>query len=317
MISVVMPAYNASQFIAEAIESILNQTFKEFELIIIDDGSTDNTVAIVEHYQESDKRIKLIKNQHGGICKALSSGIEVSSYPWIARMDADDISLPQRFAKQLEAANANPRVVVWGTYANHINSKGKVLSFVQQGCLTEEEFQKNRQEGHIPFVIHPTAFIRKDILVKIRGYNSKFFPAEDMDLFDRMANYGPILAIPEPLLLYRIHSSSVSMSNFFFQKLLARYVVARHRTKLAGQEKLKLEKFIEEYQNQPILSRLARQKRTLGQFWYRKAGLFFAEEQYFQTWLYLGMSFVANPSYSITRIWRQKLSPEARRVPKG
>ena len=156
MISVVMPAYNASSFIAEAIESILHQTFREFELIIVDDGSSDDTVEIIKHYANSDQRIRLIQAEHGGICHALNIGIEASNYSWIARMDADDISLPQRFEKQMNAVDSNPNVVVWGTYVNHISSKGKILSIQQQGPLTEQEFYELKDAGEIPFVIHPT-----------------------------------------------------------------------------------------------------------------------------------------------------------------
>lgn len=314
MITVVIPAYNAASFLPSAIKSILNQTYRDFELIIVDDGSTDNTKEIVKQYIELDKRVRLVENDHGGICQALNAGIKEAKYSWIARMDADDIALPERFEKQINAALANPNVVAWGTYAHHLSSTGQVLSLIKQGALSEQEFYKLRQEGHIPLVIHPTALLNKNVLLEVGGYDPKYQLVEDLELFDRMANYGAILAIPEPLLLYRIHSKSESMQKFFRQKQLARYVVARHRSQLSGQKEPELNQFIFDYQNQPIFPRVKQQVNTLGQFWYRKAGLFFAEKQYLQAGLYLSIAIASNPSYTIPRVWKQKLSPKTRQL---
>ena len=314
MISVIMAAYNAGNFIAPAIESILNQTYQDFEFIIIDDGSTDNTLEIIKFYLEKDSRIRVIQSNHLGACCARNLGIRESKYPWIAVMDADDIAMPERFEKQINAAKVNPKVVVWGTYANHISATGEVLSLVRQGVVNEKEFYDRWQEGHIPFVIHPTALINKEIFLKVGGYAKGFYPTEDFELFERMGNYGSIVAIPEPLLLYRVHSQSASMTKFFTQKILARYVFARHRNRIAGQQEPELNQFIEEYKRQPLFSRLKRDIFTLGQFWYRKAGLFFAEKQYIQASLYLSMAIASNPLYSIPRVWKQKLSPRTREL---
>lgn len=312
MISVIMAAYNASDFIAPAIESILGQTFRNFELIIIDDGSTDNTLEIVRRYLQEDSRIRIIQSNHVGAPCARNLGIYESKYPWIAVMDADDIAMPERFEKQINAATANPNVIAWGSYAHHISATGEVMSLVRQGPVNEDEFYNVWSNGHVPFVIHPTALIKKEIFLKVGGYAKEFSVSQDFELFERMGNYGPILAIPEPLLLYRVHSQSASMSKFFLQKLLARYVVARHRARINGKKEPDLNQFIEEYKQQPIFSRLKRDTRTLGQFWYRKAGLFFAEKRYLEASLYLSMAIASNPLYSIPRVWKQKLSPRTR-----
>ncbi len=312
MISVIMAAYNAKDFIAPAIESILNQTYSEFELIIIDDGSTDNTLEIIKLYVEKDSRVKLIQSDHLGAPSARNLGVREAKYSWIAIMDADDIALPERFNRQIEATKTNPEVVVWGTYAHHISSTGEVLTLVQQGALNQEDFYNLWNDGHIPFVINPTALLKKNVLLEAGGYDPKYQFVEDLDLFARMASYGPILAIPEPLLLYRIHSKSESMQKFFQQKQLARYIVARHRSYLSGEKEPDLNQFIMEYKQQPLITKIERQVRTLGQFWYRKAGLCFAEKNYLQAGWYLFISMASNPAYSIPRVWKQKLSPKTR-----
>jgi len=314
MISVVMPAFNSSNFIAKAIESILNQTFQDFELILVDDGSTDNTLEIMTHYREQDNRIQIIQSKHVGCSRARNLGINQSKFPWIAVMDADDIALPKRFAKQIEAANANPKVVAWGTYVHHVNLKEEVLSLQKHGLLTEEEFYDNMKRGDVPFVIHPTSLIKKEILLKVGGYDPKFSDADDFELFDRLSDYGPILVIPEPLLLYRLHSQSVSMNKYFIRDLLIKYVYTRRSAQIKGEEVVDLDQFIGNYKQRPFLLRTKHYLNNLSQFWYRKAGVFFSEKQYLQATLYLSMVIVLNPLYAIPRIWRQRLSPEARRT---
>ena len=127
-VSVVMPAYNSDRFIAEAIESILNQTYRHFEFLIVNDGSTDETSSIASNYAERDPRVRVIESNHGGPSRALNTGIEHAEYEWLAIMHADDVSLPNRLERQLKAACLNPKVVAWGAYAYHVNSAGKILS---------------------------------------------------------------------------------------------------------------------------------------------------------------------------------------------
>ncbi|WP_088240717.1 glycosyltransferase family 2 protein, partial [Calothrix rhizosoleniae] len=226
MISVVMPAYNASEFIDAAIESILNQTYRDFEFIIINDASTDNTLDIINAYAAKDTRIKVLNQpKNAGYTQAIKWGIKEAKYQWIARMDADDISLPERLQKQIEAANKNPNVVVWGTYIRHINSQGDIVSNgVSVGAKTEADFHENIDNGHLVSLPHPTWLVKKEVLIKSGGYDSSFEPAEDFELLSRLIDYGPLLVVPEHLLLYRVHSQSISMQKFFFQQKITRFV---------------------------------------------------------------------------------------------
>ncbi|MCU0565064.1 MAG: glycosyltransferase [Oculatellaceae cyanobacterium Prado106] len=329
MISILLPAYNAERFIEAAIVSILQQTFTEFELIVIDDGSTDQTGAIVEALAQQDSRVRLLHSTHGGLSRALNQGIATAQYDWVGRMDADDIALPDRLQKQVEAIHAQPQVVAWGTYAYHINAQGKPLGMARTGPTTEEEFLRQRQAGHLVQLIHPTVLLRKDVLLAVGGYDPEFELVEELELFDRMAAYGATLAIPEPLLQYRVHSASVSMQKFFIQRVLMRYVVARHRDRLAGKPELSYPQFLQDYQQQPWLSRLQRNIRTTGMFYYRKAGLLFGEAQRMKAVGYLTGAIALHPAYSLPRLWNQvlaghlshfprfKKSPEARFTPLG
>ncbi|PSO80230.1 MAG: glycosyl transferase family 2 [Cyanobacteria bacterium QH_9_48_43] len=314
MISVIMTTYNTSMFVAPAIESILNQSFEKFELIIVDDGSTDNTLEIVRRYAERDTRIQVIQTEHGGASNARNVGIQASKYPWIAIMDADDISLPNRLEKQITAAKANSKIVALGAAVHHMNSKGEIFSVSRLGPETEEAFYRQRQEGHVVNLNHPTALLNKGVVLKVGGYNPQFKAAQDLELLDRMAEYGPVIALREPLALYRVHSQSISMQRFFLQRHSMRYVRARHLAKLAGKREPSLEDYFEECRQRPLFSRLSKHLKTLGIFYYRKAGLFVCEKQYLQACFYIGMSAALNPKYSIPRVWKQVLSPETRQA---
>ncbi len=312
-----MATYNSSKFVALTIESILNQTFQEFEFIIVDDGSTDKTLEIVGSYLEQDSRIRFIQGEHRGTAYARNTAIQAAKYPWIAIIDHDDIALPNRFEKQIRAAQVNPKVVAWGGAVHHINAKGEILSISPQGPTTEEEFYRLRQEGHAINLNHPTVLLKKEIVLKVGGYRPEFFPADDIEMFDRMADYGPILALPDPLLLYRVHSQSTTMHRFFLQRNIMRYVRIRHLARLAGKKEPSFEEFLEERKHWHWFRCFKKYLETLGLFYYRKAGFFFGDKQYLQAGFYLGMSAVLNPRYSIPRVWNQALSPEACQLLKG
>jgi len=310
-ISVVMPVYNSARFVQQAIESILNQTYPNFEFIIVDDGSTDTTLAIARNYAERDPRLKVIELPHGGLSRALNKAIDLANGDWVAIMHDDDVSLPRRLETQLAAAQTNTKVVAWGAYAYHIGSRGKVLSVSCTGPTTESEFYHLRQRGEIFTIIHPTAFLNKGVVRRVGGYNHRFDGAEDLDLFDRMAEHGPVLAIPKPLLLYRVHGSSVSMLNFFRQKFLTRYVRARLRAKLRGQPELTLEEYEDQYRRQTLGTRLKRFLDDSSKFCYRRSGMALGNRQYFCAPFFLAASVLLNPRYAPPRLYQQKFSPAA------
>jgi glycosyltransferase involved in cell wall biosynthesis len=303
-----MPAYNSSKYICQAIESILNQTVSDFELIIIDDGSTDDTLDIIRKYADQDSRIVLIQNAHGGAAAARNSGLKAAQYPWIALLDSDDIALPNRFERQLEAIKSNPEVVIWGSFVSHINSKGEILSIHKVGPITETDFQRMIECGQVPQVINPTVIMKKEIVEKAGGYNTAFPPAEDTELFDRMAEYGPILAIPEVLTYYRIHGASLSMEKFFVQRKLSRYVRLRRRNRRDGIETPTLEEYLRIEAQKPLIDRLKQMRSDYYVYYYRTAGYKYAQNQYLRAVFYFALSALLNPKYALKRVWNQKLS---------
>src|SRR4051794_8841043 len=136
MISVVMPSYNSADFIEQAIASVLAQTFPHFELLVCDDGSTDQTIPIVERLMSEDHRIRLLRNNCRNISRNCNLGLAQAKYPWIARLYADDIMHPTRLERQIEAAERDPAVVLWGSYARLVNRQGNPLRTLRTGPVT-------------------------------------------------------------------------------------------------------------------------------------------------------------------------------------
>jgi glycosyltransferase involved in cell wall biosynthesis len=312
MISVVMPVYNGQRFLARAMDSLLAQTFTDFEVIVVDDGSTDDTPAILRRYAEQDARVRVIRGDHAGISAALNRGIEASTHAWIARMDADDVASPDRFAKQIAGAAAHPEVVVWGSYAQHVDANGRVLGVSRTGPTSVDEFRRLRAAGEDVYVIHPTSMLRKDVVLRVGGYDGRFNYCEDFELFDRMAEHGPVVALPEPLLQYRIHATSVSMQRFFTMRTFAAFVRARHKTRLAGAT-LTYDQFERAACERSPLARALDALHTTSGFYYRKAGLAAAEGAKPRAAMFLAVSAALNPFYALPRVWDQVLSNRLRR----
>jgi len=281
MITVVMPAYNAEKYIAEAIESILNQTFQDFEFIIVNDGSTDNTLKIIQQYAPQDRRIRIVQIDHVGTGAAKNAGVEVAKSDWIAMMDADDISLPQRLEKQVQAAQKYPDVVVWGVKGYNINCAGNIISkrTFDNGPNTEEEFYTMQRQGKCVSVLNGTAFFKKEIFLKECGYNATFKVAEDSDLFDRMSDHGPVLTLPDALYLYRFHGSNSCLHNFVLLKTLLEYIKQRRQAKHCGAPPLSLEAFL---QQQNKWDRLKFYYVTLGHFYRHNTLMYYGEKRYWR-----------------------------------
>lgn len=205
-ISVVLPAYNASKYIGEAIDSIIRQSFRDFECLIIDDGSTDDTIDIVRSY--NDERIVLIKNDHDFVA-SLNLGLSKARGKYIARMDADDIMHPDRLRIQHSIMEEETSIAVCGTWMQHIGKNIAPGSMARSATGVVEDPILQFLNGN--FVFHPTVMMRADFL---RAYELKYENyayAEDLKLWIEIAKLGGIFYIEsQPLLLYRISETQVS-----------------------------------------------------------------------------------------------------------
>ncbi|MBI9043084.1 MAG: glycosyltransferase [Anaerolineaceae bacterium] len=205
LISVIMPVYNGEQFLGEAVESILRQTYQNFEFIIIDDCSSDNSLEIINGFK--DKRITLIRNNKNfGVAISLNKGIDNSKGEFIARMDADDVSLPYRLENQIAYLNLYPEIGVLGASIMITDEGGKTRK-LKKFPPNHEEIRFNLTICNNP-IAHPTVMMRRQILESVGGYCSHA-KIEDYNLWKRLLDLTKFANLHEPQLLYRIHSSNV------------------------------------------------------------------------------------------------------------
>ncbi|WP_278321641.1 glycosyltransferase [Clostridium botulinum] len=207
LISVIMPVYNGEKYLKESIESIMNQTYKNFEFIIINDGSTDNSLNIINEYAERDSRIKVISRENKGISYSLNEGISASKGEYIARMDADDICMPERFDEQLKVMTNNNIHIC----ATHIEIIGNITTEEKLSYEHTHNLDKltiiELVKGYT--ICHPTVLFRKKILDTLKGYNEDYNTTEDIELWFRaIKEEFNFYVLNKKLLKYRRHSDS-------------------------------------------------------------------------------------------------------------
>lgn len=206
-VSIIMPVYNGDKFLRAAIDSILNQSFKEFEFLIIDDGSTDTTKDIIASYK--DRRIRPIENiENIGLIATLNKGIYLAKGEFVARMDADDVSLPTRLEKQVDFISDHPDIGVLGTGFQLIDSKGENYG-LPIGFPTDHDFLKWSLNFYSP-IVHPSVMMNKAIIREIGGYSSLYVHAEDYDLWIKASKVTRISNLEDKLLLLRKHDNNIT-----------------------------------------------------------------------------------------------------------
>ncbi len=208
-ISVVMSVYNGERYLSLAITSILKQTFKDFEFIIVDDGSTDRSLKIIRKYEKTDSRIRVLVQDNQGLAAALNNGIAMARGKYIARMDDDDISLPNRLDLQYSFMESHLDVLASSGLAVIINKWGDEY----EEWRTEENSSKidsrHIDEG-CTSLCHPASIIRKTAWEAVGGYSPDIRYAQDLDFWLKIGELGSLANISEPLILYRLHSNSAS-----------------------------------------------------------------------------------------------------------
>lgn len=199
---VLMATYNDERYLQSALDSILNQTYTDFELLVVNDGSTDRTVDILQHCAARDARIRVVNCEaNGGLARALNIGLAQTRAQFVARMDADDIALPQRLQRQMDYLQAHPEIDVLGTFSEDIDESGRRTGRIRRMPVG---VRKNADLVWTNPVIHPTVVFRADKIKQLAGYDETLRRRQDYDLWFRVVASGmKIDNLPEVLLLYR------------------------------------------------------------------------------------------------------------------
>lgn len=221
-VSVILPVFNAEKYLREAIDSIVEQSFSDWELIVVNDGSTDGSEKIIRSY--TDTRIQYHNNEHNiGLIATLNKATQLCKGQYIARMDADDISARKRLEMQVNFLDRHPEYAMCGTYAKIIDEKnqetGKILN------LEDDQNLRINLLFSVPFV-HPSMMFRQEVLLQ-NQYDPEFKHAEDYDLWCRIAKDHKVANIPHFLLKYRWHTNNVSVTHQETQDTLKSKIMAR------------------------------------------------------------------------------------------
>lgn len=219
-VTVLMSVYNGEKHLREAVESILNKTFSDFEFLIINDGSTDRTLDILESY--NDTRIIVINQKNIGLAKSLNKGIAMAKGEYIARLDSDDISMPHRLEKQLEFMNNHKEIHLLGASAEIIDEKGIHIDDCIFNVTSELLFYRLIYGNYF---IHSSAFFNKEYILGIGGYTEKILYVEDFDLWSRVSRSKNIIILPEKLVKLRKRPTSISQMNDAVQIESAKHII--------------------------------------------------------------------------------------------
>tara|TARA_B100000989_G_C19522730_1_gene465106 strand:- start:106 stop:1017 length:912 start_codon:yes stop_codon:yes gene_type:complete len=209
-ISVILSVYNGSKYISESVRSILNQSHKNFELIIIDDGSTDNSLSLCENLKKNDERIILIKNSHKGLTRSLNDALKISKGKFIARQDSDDISLPKRLEKQLQWFMTSNKKVLCGTNCKILSDKNKLKV---NWSIKYKNYDIKKKLEYSNCFVHSSVMFLRDKAEMFGFYDENLKYAQDYDLWWKLSTIGEVGNLKEKLLTIRDLKASISRQN--------------------------------------------------------------------------------------------------------
>ncbi len=207
-VSVLVSCYNGDRWLSEAIDSVLAQNFEDFELILIDDGSTDDTWSIIQSYCVRDRRVVAISKKNTGLADSLNVGLAQAKGNWIARLDQDDLCEPTRLDEQINFVRNNPDVVLLGTGFLEFGKKGVIRTHIYPSSHRKLVRRLERSQGFFP---HSSAFYRADVVRQVGGYNLRIRWADDWRLWLELSLRGKITTLPKPLVRIRKHSDQMSL----------------------------------------------------------------------------------------------------------
>lgn len=250
--SVIVAAYNAEKYVQETLWSIQRQTFPHFEVIVVDDGSTDATAHIVRQFCLSDPRFHLLQTPNRGISPARNLAAGRAQGDWIAVCDADDTWHSEKLARQAGFIRrwppGNPLLVALGTSGHLTNEQGRQFQAVDPGMHTLDAAVSHLETGEVITLINSSVVYRRDVFHEVGGYRAGYTPAEDTDLWMRLIERGAVLNLPDRLTCYRRHGHNVSDAQYRIMMLHARRIAVNSRRRQSGLPEYSQQEFIETLQ---------------------------------------------------------------------
>ena len=271
MISIIIPAYNAEKYLANTIQSVINQTFTDWELIIINDGSTDGTLELINNFKDKDSRIKVFSHENAGVAHSRNRGIAEAKGEFIAFLDADDLWTIDKLEIQLKALQENSYASVAYSWVDYIDEAGKFLYPGSHITVNGDAYPKLLINNFLENGSNP--LVRREALAKVGDFDVNLPPAEDWDLYLRLAREYEFVAIPRPQILYRLCTNSCSANITKMETQALRVIEKAYNQTPESLQYLKRETLAKLYEY--LLFRTLESNPQRQQFW--KAGKYFAK----------------------------------------
>lgn len=262
-LDVILPCYNAEQFLLKAVESVRRQTFSNFRLFAVNDGSRDKTGAILDSLARKDPRIHVIHQENSGQAQAMNRALGECSAEWIALMDADDISLPQRFERQLQHLRRNPDISVLGTGVMWIDEFGFKIGSTER-LLGHAEIFSSLEKGMGGCITAPSAVLKRQMVQDCGGFRPQFSPVHDLDMFLRLGRVGVLANLPDVLFHYRKHPKASNYAGFAHMQNMIAQVLAEHRIEFVSRKSQWTNKTVEDYHKEMATIAVNKQFRFSG-----------------------------------------------------
>jgi glycosyltransferase involved in cell wall biosynthesis len=305
-VSVIMPTHNRRDYVGAAIKSVLDQQHADFELIVVDDASTDGTFEVVGYYARQDNRIRVVRHRENqGLTFTLNEALALAKYGLVARMDDDDIMFENRLAKQIEFMTKNPNISVVSSWAYLINETGKIIG---RSC---PEFDLERGKARLKpalflELLHPATTYRKDDVLAVGGYCTQL--VEDRDLWGRLVTAGYKIAIqPEFLMLHRRHGNSVNTTAMKSLFEFGDYIDFNVIRRLRRQEELTFSQYKDHVASLSFIRRLYNKKWQQSGVAFRRATIFYGVGKWLPFAGNLGLAMALAPLATMKRVWKKYL----------
>jgi glycosyltransferase involved in cell wall biosynthesis len=307
LLSVLMSVYNGENFIDAAIQSVLNQTFPDFDFIIVDDASTDNSRKIVQQYEQKDSRIKgIYLDKNIGASDARNLGLSEIKTQWAAIIDADDIWYPTKLEKQMTFLQKNEDYFLVASWIDYIDNRGNIIGESREDYTEWKKVEKRYKQNKAVVFCHSSIVYNRNLVVDIGGYRKQFWPCEDADLWNRLLESGGKMVIyPEILAAYRIHGESVSVAGLHRMNSRFRYVKFCMNARRSG----KNEPTYEEYMmfNQTFIKRINNYRKDLSKYYYKMGVFAYSEKKYLKFICNILLSAIFNPSRMLSMMLKKRI----------
>ena len=303
-VTVLLPAYNGAAFIEGAIDSVKHQTLETWRLVVVDDGSTDDTLAIAERLAVEDSRISVFSHANGGVAAARNVGLALARTKWVALLDQDDQFLPVKLERQLGFLAGNPDVKCLGTWGYRVGSRGRRLGSFDVGPTSREEFSRLRSANRLVYLLAASVVFDRELALKLGAFRSERGGTDDIELWNRMADCDTVLALPERLVRYRVHSGSESSARLHEQRMNTVRIGVNVRRRREGLPEIDWARFLACWEQQPVSERRQQVRTSQCLALYRYAGALLADRNPVGLW-YLIRSFLLRPTLVVRRVVRQ------------